>query len=391
MRLITLFIVLMVAFNGLQSQSTDSLKQETYQLYLEALDDISAFQFDSALKILSECYIREPENINYLSRIAYCHTQLGRFRDAKLYNNEVLKLDSTNTIAISALGALYEKELNYVKAKEFYSRLITLDTSNSYYYKRNGFLALRLDKPLEALGHFSRARRLNDKDLEVIDMLCSIYLALGAFEPVEPLLEEGLRLDGNNIKLLQTKARLKQKLKEHEAVVQTIEKIMVQKDTSDYYQMMLGVAYLKIDSVDKSIEHLSAIVKRGDDSEHTHHYLGLAHFEKEEYDTAAYHLEKAIEMGISKKMGTYHADLAQLKQTQYKYKEAIRHYEEAFAYSGNPQHLFHLARNCDLYYKDKKIANKYYKRYLATKDEKFKEYTLQRMKQLKEVIHFQGN
>ncbi len=391
MRRISFFILLMVAFTGMQSQTTDSLKTETYQLYLHALDDISAYQFDEALKTLSECYIREPENLDYLSRIAYCHTQLGRFRDAKLYYEKMLKLDSLNTIAISSLGSLYEKEFNYVKAREFYGSLIEIDTSNSYYFKRNGFLALRVDKPLEALGFFMKAHRLNDKDLEVIDMMCSIYLALNAYEPVEPLLQKGLNLDGQNIKLLQTQARLKQKLKDHAGVVESIEKTMVQGDTSDYYQMMLGVAYLKIDSTEKAIEHLSAIVQRGEDTEHTQHYLGLAYLEKEQFDSSQLHLEKAVEMGISKKMSVYHADLAQLMQTQYKYKAAIEHYEKAYAYSKDPEHLFHLARNCDLYYKDKRIASKYYRKYLNTGDAKFQEYTEDRIKQLREIIHFQGN
>ncbi len=44
MRYISLFVLLTVAFNGVQSQTTDSLKPETYQLYLTALDDISAYQ-----------------------------------------------------------------------------------------------------------------------------------------------------------------------------------------------------------------------------------------------------------------------------------------------------------------------------------------------------------
>jgi tetratricopeptide (TPR) repeat protein len=151
------------------------------------------------------------------------------------------------------------------------------------------------------------------------------------------------------------------------------------------------VAYLKIDSVDKAIEHLRAIIEREKDSEHTHHYLGLAYLEKEELDSSALHLEKAAEMGISEKMAIYYADLAKVKQMQYQYKEAIQHYEEAYAHSDNPEHLFHLARNCDLYYKDKRIANKYYQRYLATGNDKYHQYTLDRMKQLREIIHFQGH
>ena len=359
------------------------------QLFQQANTLINTYQFRKAQDILSECYINYPENIQYLSKIAYCNFQLGRYKDAKLFYGEILKLDSINTTARSGLGRIYEREANYVKAKEQYAILIEIDSTNAYYHKRNAYMALRLGDPIAAIYAFSQAFVLNEYDIEVIDQLSTIYLTLGDLEATETMLKKGLEQDAQNIKLLQTKARLNQKRKEHETVIEAIEAIMIQGDTSTYYQMMLGVAYLHVDSTEKAIVHLQAIIDRKKDTEHTHHYLGLAYRQQQELDKSVEHFEQAIELAISPKIETYHSDLASTLEAQYQYKQAAQHFAEAFGYSKNQEYLFHQARNYDLYYKDKSIALKYYKKYLATNDKKYKEYTTQRIEQLKEIVHFQ--
>ena len=42
---------------------------------------------------------------------------------------------------------------------------------------------------------------------------------------------------------------------------------------------------------------------------------------------------------------------------------------------------------CGQYYKDKRIAMRYYKRYLKTGNKKYEDYSTKRVEQLKEVIH----
>ena len=164
---------------------------------------------------------------------------------------------------------------------------------------------------------------------------------------------------------------------------------MMQGDTSNYYQMMLGSAYLQIDSLDAAIFHLEEIVKRKKDTQYTHHYLGLAYRDKEELDKSIEHFKKAIELGISPKMSIYYADLAAVYYEEDRYKEAYNHYQKAHEFSGEAVFLFQTARNADLYYKDKNIALRYYQKYLNTSDKKFRQYTVDRIKQLKEIIHQQ--
>ena len=388
MRTYIFTLLLLVIGTWSYAQEVDSTRLQ--QRYQQANVYISTYQFDKALELLSECYIKDPQNTDYLLKIAYCHSQSGRYPDAKLFYNEALKVDSLNLIAISSLGSLYEGENNYLKARGYYQQLIQADTSNSYYFKRNGFLALRLNDPISAIEYFQKAHLLNKVDIEVIHQLGAIYLALEELDYADQMIQKGLHTDPNNIKLLQTKARIHHKRKEHPEVVAAIEKTMVQGDTIDYYQMMMGVSYIHLDSVDTAIYHLERILAREKDTEHTHHYLGLAYRTKGELEKAETHFQRAIEKGISEQVGEYHAGLATIMEEKGELREAIRFYEKAKEYGAGGENIFHLARSCDLYYKDKKIALRYYEQYLRTRDNKYRDYTEQRIRQLKELIHFQN-
>jgi tetratricopeptide (TPR) repeat protein len=376
------------------SAQAQSLKDTTAQLqtwYQNAALLLENYQFDEALKVLTNCYHYAPDNADYLLKIAYCHQQLGRYRDAKIYYNEVLKQDSTNARALSAHASIATREANYRAAQSYYDQLIILDSTNSYYYKQAAYTALRRNAVLPAVSIFLDAHRLNPDDLEVIDQLVDIYIALDDLPSAEQLLKKGLNLDHKNIKLLRNKARVHQKKQENEAVVETVNQVMEQGDTADYYQTILGVAYLKLDSLDQGIFHLEKIVDRDKADDRTFHYLGLAYFQKEDLEKSKEYFELAIEAGVSSKMDAYHGDLAILLDKQKKYRPAIEHYKKALEYRRTSEYVFHLGHVSDLYYKDKNIAMKLYQEYLASGDKKYRQFTTGRVEQLREHLHFQSN
>ncbi len=358
--------------------------------YAQALDYINAWQFDRALELLSTCYRAEPKNREYLTRLAYCHFQLGRYPDAKLFYHAVLKQDSTDTQAISSLGTIFERENNHREALRYYVYWASIDTTNSYAFKRCGYASLRTGQGTEAILYFLQAHGLNPADMETIDQLSSLYIAADQTDYAEQVLRKGLNMDPDNIRLLQNKARLFNKKRDYPTVIQSIEKTMAQGDTSEYYQMMAAVAYLQLDSLTPAIGHLEAIVKRLEDTEHTHHYLGLAYRKKGNIAKSIEHFEQALQRGISGKVHIYHADLGAIHEEKGDYRRAIVHYQKAREYEPKAEYLFFLARNHDLAYKDKRIALKQYEQYLATKDEKYRKYAEDRIQQLKETIHFQS-
>lgn len=385
MRLFFTFLLVFFVWCPMQAQEekTAVALQEYYERGIEYINN---FQFDRALDLLRICYKEDPQNPQYLARIAHCHVQLGHYAEAKLFYNTLLQLDSTNTQAIGSLGAIFERENNYREALRYYVYWAALDSTNSFAFKRSGYCAVRTGRGLEGRLFFARAHDLNPADIETIHQLSTLYIQSDQLENAEQLLNIGLAIDATNTRLLQNQARLASKRKNYPTVIQAIEKTMAQGDTSEYYQTLLGIAYLQIDSLDKGIFHFEEIIRREEDSDQTHHYLGLAYRQQRNLKKSIEHFEIAIQKGISEEIDTYYADLGAVYESQGSYRTAIESYQKAQTYEAKPKYLFFEARNHDLAYKDKSKALKLYQQYLATKDPEFKEYAEKRILQLKEII-----
>ena len=66
------FLFLLTGYWVRAQEVPDSIRlQQRYQL---ANVYIASYQFDKALSELSECYIKDPKNVDYLLKIAYCHS-----------------------------------------------------------------------------------------------------------------------------------------------------------------------------------------------------------------------------------------------------------------------------------------------------------------------------
>ena len=384
----TIFIVGCTLLLALPMQAQDTISTDIQQRYQQGLTALNSFQFEQAIPHFYECHRAYNDNLNFLQQLGYCYFKIGNYRDAKLFFNKMLKLDSTSVQAFSYLGAIAEQTANYHEARSYYGELLGIDSTNSYYYKQNAYMCLKTGDVIPGIAFFLKAHELNPMDIEVIERLSAIYLELEQPGMAEQMLAKGLNLDAKNIRLLQLKARIQNKLKNYEDVIASIVKTMDQGDTTSYYQMMLGVAYMRLDSVEQGIYHLEAITERGDDNEHTHHYLGTGYRQKGELEKSQAHYEKAIELGISPKIALYYEDLAAIYEEQGDYKKAIAYFEKSYEHEADAELLFHLARNHDLYYKDKRMAMRYYEQYSNTDDKKYQNYTAQRMEQLKEIIHF---
>jgi hypothetical protein len=69
-------------------------------------------------------------------------------------------------------------------------------------------------------------------------------------------------------------------------------------------------------------------------------------------------------------------------------KDAIAAWKKAIEYSPEEEvYLYFLARACDNYYREKKIARRYYRQYYDTKDKQYREYVRLRIQYLNGVIH----
>ncbi|MFK7774684.1 MAG: tetratricopeptide repeat protein [Saprospiraceae bacterium] len=388
MKYTLLFAMLLSGCVFVNGQMTNTIDiKEQYTLGMDAL---SNYQYQKALDHFYECHRVETQNKQYLQKLAFCYMKLGDFNEAKFSYNSLLKKDSTDVNAWSNLGSIYEKELNYSKASDCYQELLAIDSTNSFYFRQNAFMSLRLKEPIRAIAYFSQAHELNEKDLVVINELSSLLLQLRQAPAAEAIINKGLKLAPDNLKLLYTKSNILHFKKEYENVVSTISHAMSLRDTSQYYQKMIGAAYLHLEQFDSCIFHLNEIVRKEENSELTHYQLALAYKGIGDLDQSEIEYQAAIEKGISENVGVYFKNLALVFDEQNKLKEAIAAWKKAIEYSPEEEvYLYFLARDCDNYYRDKKIARRYYRQYYDTKHKEYREYVRLRIQYLNGVIHQQ--
>lgn len=387
--MLLIFELFSVCLSGQEIIKKDIHKE--YELGMQAIEES---RFEKAAMHFYECVRAEPRNPAYLERLGYVLTQTGKLGDARLYYQTMLKVDSTDTRAILALGKLYDREQNPLKAREYYIRLLSIDTTNAYFYKQNGYAAQKAQDFIGAISYFGKAHELNPEDIIVIDELIQLYLQLdripGTLDYAAQMAVQGMALDSNNLRILYSSARVANKQRDYGRVLQFLERAQSLGDTTPYYQLMLGAALLQEKQPDKAVYQLENLLRKGEDSERVHHYLAIAYRDLEEIDKSVMHYEKAIEKGISKQVPAYYEELGDLMILAGNQREAISAYKKAYEFAPKARLLYLLGYLSDQYYRDKQIALRWFEQYLDSGDQEFREYTLARVRQLKEYLHQKG-
>jgi tetratricopeptide (TPR) repeat protein len=162
---------------------------------------------------------------------------------------------------------------------------------------------------------------------------------------------------------------------------------MAKGDTIPVYARLLGISYFQLDKHEEVIPWMKYLLKSKQQAEWVYYYMGVSYQQLNMPDTAISYLNKAIEKGISDNISTYYTQLAMSYENIKDFKSAIKYYKAAYESSKSNILLYHLARNYDVYYKDKAQAISYYKRYLSSDDtiKIAREYTRYRLDQLSDL------
>ena len=243
----------------------------------------------------------------------------------------------------------------------------------------------------KAFAHLGIAHHLNPGDISVIHKLTTFYLGLDQMEMAEKYMTKGLTLDSTHTQLLGIKAKLAYAKKDYSAVVHAIDQCLhYQNDTTEYQLKLLGIAYFHLKDNARSIKCLKKAMAI-QETEVIQYYLGLNYKATGILDKSTLHLEKAISIGITDHIATYYSALATVLEENEDYQASIKAYQTAYSYSQNKVILFHLARNYDAYYADKKPALAYYEKYLSHNDTgnmELMNYSQYRISEIRDHLHF---
>lgn len=371
---------------------SQSLLAQTPKTSCTKADSLLAeFRFGQAISALEQC-LQQDSSQRTLHQLAYCYYEQGNYPKAKTCYQRLLHRDSADQRALDRLGSIYLREDNYRKATDLFGRLIRLDSSQSRYHKKAAIAAYQSGRAQLAQKHYQHAHRLNPTDLSIITALSILYQQQQNIPQAQQMIRKGLQLDSTNTKLTITGAQLYFNLKQYDSSLVLLKSLLRQKqDTTIKMVRMLGLSYYFEKQYEKCIPFLEQFLEKDISTDIIHYYLGNAYSALEDTKNATFHYEMAAQEGVSENIATYFTRLGMLYESQKQFAKAIRAYQSAYDYEPSNALLYHLARNYDVYYKDKSIALDYYQRYLSLQDTgnlDYMDYSRQRATALREMLHF---
>ena len=361
---------------------------------LSGVEHINNYQYQKAIqKLDTDSCLKGDKSNYYRAKLAYAYKATGNYKNARSNYKKILTKDSTHTQALFHLADIYRKENNDENAVNYYQKLVEADSTNSYYRKILGDFYWNQQNIKGAAMHYLKAYELNDKNVEIIYKLSKLFFKIKLYQRSEELVDDGLKINPKNIKLLKQKANLAYTQKSYKKVIGIVNAVdSIVAKPSNYLVKLKAISLYHTHQFKPAIQLFSKLINRYEDTEILHYYLGMAYKKMDDLNKSQYHFEKAIDEGMSNNLASYFTNLGVVFEEQGNLKEAIKVYKLAYEESNDKVLLYRLAKNYDTYYADKKIALRYYEKYLeqegdATSKE-YTEYAKRRISTIKKEIHF---
>jgi tetratricopeptide (TPR) repeat protein len=326
---------------------------------------IKDYQFNKALDLMNES--ADTPDVQLLQRKGWCYSKVGDYPRAIEAYERIRSADSLNVEGLFQLGQLYSVSDQYAESMACYRKLIQLDSTNAYYFRQYASVAVKSADVIAAIGAYLRAVALNPRDAESYAQLAGIFLDADQYSMADSMLTSVLsRLENKRLTVLLARAKMGEK--KYQEVIENIEPLLALRDTTATYAQLLGISYFQLEEYAKVIPCMQFLVGKNVEADWVYYYLGVAYQQVHDPVNAITFLNMAVEKGISENIGSYYTQLAMAYEDAKDFKNAIRSYKAAYETSKADILLYHLARNYDVYYKDPRQAQLYYKKYLDSDD-----------------------
>lgn len=357
----------MIAYSFLMCFVTPLLAQQTTAANNALLLDYYQNQrFAEAADYLKKTYPEPVTDIKILSKLAYTSQMGGRLPDAESYYQRMYAIDSTNNAVLLSLGSINMRRGNNLKAEAYYKILSLKDSTNFLVYKQLSKIAYDKGDLDGMVGYLQKANKLNPAEPDVASDLSDMYVNLKLYAPAEKVLDSAITHDPENVVLLQSQLKLVSSQNKYEQAKNICLKLIDLGSKNGFILTKLGTAYYNLKNYTCSVETF-ADVPALEQSETSYYIAALAYKELKDQRSAVEFLGKAIEAGISPNISDYYAEMADSYEVRKKYKKAVLAYEKGLQFSPKPIIYYLLGTIYDSDLKNKKLAVKYYKMFMASK------------------------
>lgn len=319
----------------------------------------------------------------------------GNVNRAITIYEEVLTKDSLNLLLKYNLAKLYTKEFRKNDAIPLLNELIKTDSLNPEYYYNLGKIYENKGATgfLKSGNYFLDAYRIDSTHIKSIYELTKFYKQLRFKDSTTIFIDKGLVLNPKSINFNQLKVK---DLYTNKQYVKSLNYLKYLEDlnfkrmfTYKYY----GMIYMKLKDYEMAKKYFIKAQKINWKDAQVLYYLGL--IDKELGDLKSAEMNFIMSMMRLKpeidkqlfELGLIALDKKDLKRAHQYFKDAYKNN------SKNYYALFQLALASDDYFKEKKIALKYYKQYVdrfSSRDKKMYEYATKRIKELTKEFFMEG-
>lgn len=133
-------------------------------------------QFDEGFKIIDAIYEKYKEHPGYWNQVGTCYLNQGKIRQAQLYYNKAMDIESDFAPAVNNLGVIYYREGHHQKALAAFQKAsevnqfsLTPSFNLSQVYLQYGFMN-------EAEQLMMALWRQNNTDVDVLNGLATVHL-----------------------------------------------------------------------------------------------------------------------------------------------------------------------------------------------------------------------
>ena len=310
----------------------------------------------------------------------------------KIYE-EILAKDSLNLVLKYQLGKLYLLTRKPEKAVNTFKHLISKDETNANYSYQLGLSFSIQGKRNLMINSFIDAYKKDTLHLNAIARLATSFNKLKDKDSTKLFVDKGLFLDRNHINLNKLKINQLYRDKKYKEAIPFLLNLDSLDKKETYSKLMLGRTYYNLDSLEQSKKYFKKLYRVDRENFKTQTYLGHIALKEKDYRSAMMNYMMATSIGKEKRDEEYYGLATAFYETKMPNK-AIKAFEKAYLENRrNYKALFQLAKLSDDYYKDKKIAYKYYNKYIdsfSDKDEDMANFVRRRLKDIKKKYFLSG-
>lgn len=395
------------------ADSLIDLEKANHKVWLyKGLSHQAIYQYPKAVQSFQKAGRLKPgTDIDLLLAKAWEYS--GAEENAIKIYSDILKKDSLNMPALARMASIYKNQRDYLNSTDYYSRLINIDSTNSFFYYQLGHSTSKIGLSEPAASYFFKAYTLNPNDFKSVKGFLNELVKQTRYEEALRYIDSFLYVFPENLQLIKQRAYLFGIGGNYLDAVKEFEKVVEMGDSSLYTCKYFGQSLYNNGNYEQAVYWLDRYLQKKPDDVKNQFIIAIAYQKDYQYQNSLDHFGMVESIIFDKEnIAQLHKERAQTYIAlgdYYSFRDSTgikkkEYYDLALQGLNKAEELFpqdHLLfKQLGVFYEHKMknapMALYYYQQYYNRLDpQKIKPYQLtwiqDKIGELKEEVHFMGD